>query len=201
MRLIAHQPDGFDPSLPWLDLETRVVGETRLFRQIMTRRRSPHTDREHDFTRLACPEWINVLAFTREGEVLVVEQFRHGVDAGTLEIVGGVVEPGEEPSLAARRELLEETGFEPGLWIPLGSCAPNPAVQDNRCHFYLALDCVPVGIQHLDPSEEIRLWGVPWGEMKGLLEGGRVDHALVMAAFLRLFLWEGWADLEARLLG
>jgi 8-oxo-dGTP pyrophosphatase MutT (NUDIX family) len=165
----------------------------------MVRRRSPHTGLEHDFTRLLCPEWVNVVAFTapaRGGELLLVEQFRHGINASTLEIIGGVCDPGEDPARTARRELLEETGHSAGQLVHLGSCAPNPAVQDNRCHFFLAQDCLQVANLDLDPSEELRVWAAPWDEAEGLLRSGRMDHALVMAAFLRLFLWPGWGALE-----
>ena len=200
MRLLAQHSPGFDPSLPWLDRKEVVKAETRLFRQVMVLRKSPHTDREHDFTRLLCPDWVNVVAFTTDGELLLVEQFRHGIDASTLEVIGGVADPGEDPSTAGQRELLEETGFAPGTWMSLGSCLPNPAIQDNRCHFFLALECKPVAELDLDPSEELRVWAVPWPEAKALLKDGRIEHALVQVALLRMFLWDGWPDLEARLL-
>jgi len=199
MRLLAQHSPQFDPALPWLDQEVTLRGQTRLFQQLNVLRRSPHTGREHDFTRLICPDWINVAAFTTGGELLLVEQYRHGIEASTLEVVGGVCEPGEDPALAARRELLEETGHAPGQWLSLGSCAPNPAVQNNRCHFYLAQDCAPVAELDLDPSEELRVWAAPWAEAEQMLRDGTLDHALVMAALLRLFLWPGWEELERSL--
>ena len=171
------------------------MGQTRLFQQYRARRRSPHSQRSHDFTRLLCPDWVNVLAFTpaeQGGELLMVEQFRHGIDASTLETIGGVCDPQEPPALSAQRELLEETGFVAGRWVDLGSCSPNPAVQNNRCHFFLALDCRPVAELALDPSEELRVWAVPWAEAEAMLRDQRLDHALVLVAFLRLFLWPGW---------
>jgi len=143
-----------------------------------------------------------VVAFTapdRGGELLLVEQFRHGVDASTLEVIGGVCNPGEDPALTARRELLEETGHEAGQWLSLGSCRPNPAVQNNRCHFFLARDCAPVAELDLDPSEELRVWAAPWAEAEEMLRAGTLDHALVMAALLRLFLWPGWEELSRSL--
>ena len=204
MRLLAEPFPAFDPETPWTDQEVLQVGETRLFRQLLARRRSPHTGRSHDFTRLLCPDWVNVLAFTAAaegGELLLVEQFRHGIDASSLETIGGVCEPSENPAVTARRELLEETGFAAGQWVALGSCAPNPAVQDNRCHFFLALDCVPVAALELDPSEELRVWAVPWAEAEAMLGDGRLDHALVLVAMLRLLLWPGWEGLRAQLGG
>lgn len=196
MRLLAQHSPEFDPTRPWVDRQVELRGDSRLFRQVSVLRRSPHTAREHAFTRLLCPEWVNVAAFTRDGELLMVEQYRHGIERSTLEIVGGVVDPGEEPAEAARRELLEETGFAADSWVPLGSVAPNPAIQDNRCHFFLALGCRAVAELALDPSEELRVWAVPWAEAEALLREGRIDHALVQVALLRLFLWEGWPDLR-----
>jgi len=198
MRLIAQHSPNFDPSLPWVDHEVTVQSETRLFQHVLVDRSSPHTDRHHGFTRLLCPDWVNVAAFTPEGELLLVEQYRHGIEASTLEVVGGVCDPGEDPSVSGRRELLEETGFAPGRWLSLGSCAPNPAIQNNRCHFYLALDCVQVAELDLDPSEELRVWALPWPEAETLLREGRLAHALVQVALLHLMLWEGWPELRER---
>jgi len=197
--MLAEHSKGFEPGTAWGELGTTLVGQTWLFRQLKARRKSPHTGREHDFTQLLCPEWVNVVAFTTAGELLLVEQFRHGVEASTLETVGGVCDPGEAPSVSGERELREETGHRPGRWVSLGSCLPNPAIQNNRCHFFLALDCVPVGALDLDPSEELRVWAVPWAEAEAMLREGRLDHALVMAALLRLFLWPGWESFRRAL--
>ena len=199
--LAQHSPE-FDPATAWLDCQTLQTRESRLFQHLTVRRRSPHTAREHDFTRLLCPDWVNVIAFTAPeagGELLLVEQFRHGIDASTLEVIGGVCDPGEDPRETARRELLEETGHAAGTWVNLGSCAPNPAVQNNRCHFFLAQGCRPVAELDLDPSEELRVWAATWSEAEELLRTGAMDHSLVMAAFLRLFLWQGWGAFEQAL--
>lgn len=202
MRLLAQHSPHFDPSKAWEGEAAVVRGETRLFRQIGVVRHSPHTGRSHDFTRLECPEWVNVIAFTpmnEGGELLVVEQFRHGIDASTLESIGGVCDPGEDPADTARRELLEETGHRSEDWISLGWCTPNPAVQDNRCHYFLALNCHSVADLDLDPSEELRVWAVPWQEWQEKLRSGEIHHALVMGAFFRLEFWEGWEQLRNQL--
>lgn len=199
MRLLGQHPEAFDPATPWIQEGESVRQDSRLFRQVVARRRSPHTGREHAFYRLQGPDWVNVIPFTAEGDLLVVEQFRHGIDAPTLEIPGGSCDEGEAPLASARRELLEETGFEAGEWIELGHCAPNPATLANRCHTFLALDCRPVGELALDPSEELRLWACAWREWDSALRSGEIQHALVLAAFFKLDRWEGWPALRARL--
>ena len=162
MRLLYSQPEGFDPATHWTQESESVRQDSRLFRQTVAVRRSPHTGRQHAFYRLQGPDWVNVVALTREGELLVVEQFRHGIDAPTLEIPGGGCDGAESPEAAARRELREETGFISGHWVALGSCTPNPATQNNRCHTFLALDCDSAGGLELDPAEELQVWAMAW---------------------------------------
>jgi 8-oxo-dGTP pyrophosphatase MutT (NUDIX family) len=199
MKLLHQHPQGFDPATPWAQESESVRQDSRLFRQIVAQRRSPHTGREHAFYRLQGPDWVNVVAFTRGGELLVVEQFRHGIDAATLEIPGGGCDLGEDPAESARRELREETGFVSKRWVPLGSCTPNPATQNNRCHTFLALDCDPEGALELDPAEELQVWAFSWPEWQTCMRRGEIHHALVLAAFQLLNLWEGWPELLRRL--
>lgn len=201
MRLLLSHPEGFDPARPWIQEGEEVRQDSRIFRQVLARRKSPHTGRRHVFHRLQGPDWINVVAFTRERELLIVEQFRHGIDGPTLEIPGGACDPGETPLESAQRELREETGHVSDRWLALGTCTPNPATQDNRCHTFLALDCTPAGGLELDPAEELQVWACGWPEWEGRLRRGEIQHALVLSAFLFLQLWEGWPELRRSLGG
>lgn len=199
MKLLRQHPEVFDPATPWIQEEESIRQDSKLFRQVVATRRSPHTGREHAFYRLQGPDWVNIIAFTAGGDLLVVEQFRHGIDAPTLEIPGGSCDEGETPILSARRELREETGFESHEWIELGHCAPNPATLGNRCHTFLALNCEAVSDLALDSSEELRLWACAWTEWAQLLRDGHIQHALVLAAFFKLDRWEGWPALRTGL--
>ena len=90
---------------------------------------------------------------------------------------------------AGVRELREETGYAPARLVPLGSIEPNPAIQDNRCHTFLALGCALAGPTHLDEKEDIQVLEEPLAAVPRLLADGVIGHALVAVAFQRLWLW------------
>jgi 8-oxo-dGTP pyrophosphatase MutT (NUDIX family) len=124
---------------------------------------------------------------TPDGQVVLIRQFRHGVEEVTLEIPGGMVDEGEaDPSETARRELLEETGYEAAEMVPIGVVAPNPAFLDNRCYTFLARDVRQVSAPQFDGTEYIELELAPLETIPELIRGGRISHALVVAAFYHL---------------
>lgn len=168
--------------LPWITLDTEVLGTYPIFELSRSRQRSPHSAHEHDFLRLHSPDWVNVVAVDEEGRMILVKQYRHGTDEMTLEIPGGAVDPGESPATAAGRELEEETGFRSGEIIEIGRVDPNPAFLSNRCWTFLALGCRAEGEIHLDPSEEIEVSLVPIGDFTRLIDNGAITHSLVVAA-------------------
>lgn len=129
-------------------------------------------------------DWVNVLPITSDGKVVAIRQYRHGSDHEHLEIPGGSTDPrkGEEPLLAAQRELLEETGYESSRWISCGAHFPNPALQSNRLHTFLALDCRQVAEPNLDPYEDLRVELFPARELRGRLDDGEFDHSLIHAS-------------------
>ena len=168
--------------LPWTTLTTEILGTYPIFELSRSLLRSPLSGREHRFSRLDCPDWVNVIALTEDDRMVLVTQFRHGTDEMTVEIPGGAVDPGESAETAAARELEEETGYRPTELIEIGRVDPNPAFLSNHCWTYLALGCRADGEVHLDPSEEIEVSLAPIGDFARLIDEGTITHSLVIAA-------------------
>ena len=144
-------------------------------------------DRGHAFT-VRCNDWCNVVAVTPEDEIVLVWQYRFGSEALSLEIPGGVIDTGEAPEDAARRELREETGYEATSLEPLLVVEPNPAIQNNRCHTFLARGARPTAATRFDSMEELETVLLPGSRLEDLLDSGQITHALVqgpLEAYLR----------------
>lgn len=171
----------------WQKLGSEILGDFRIFRIRADRSRSPRTGDEHRFFVLESPDWVNVIPLTPAGNVVMIRQFRHGVEAVTLEIPGGMVdEEDDDPAVSAARELREETGYEAAEVIHLGSVDPNPAFLNNRCHSYLARDARWVAAPQLDGAEDIAFEEVPLGDIAALIQSGVITHSLTVAAFYYL---------------
>jgi 8-oxo-dGTP pyrophosphatase MutT (NUDIX family) len=176
----------------WELVESEQLADYRITRVRRDRRRSPRTGAEHDFIVLQMPEWVNVIAVTRQARIVVIEQYRHGTQEVAIEIPGGVVDPADdEPAQAARRELLEETGYTAQEFVCIGKVTANPAIQDNRCHTFVALGAHAVGEAQLEAGEDIAVSEVGMDEVTGLIASGRMSHALVIAGFWWFDQWRG----------
>ncbi|MEM4657700.1 MAG: NUDIX hydrolase [Candidatus Methanosuratincola sp.] len=143
---------------------------------------SPTTGIEHPFYVLETPTWVNVIAITPSDEMVLIRQFRHGTRTITIEIPGGSVDEGEAPLEAAKRELLEETGYASCNWLEIGVVHPNPAFQDNVCYTYLAQGAEKVADQNTDGTEEIEVFLAPAGDVIDYIASGRITHSIVIAA-------------------
>lgn len=143
---------------------------------------------EGQFYVLDAPAWINIFPLTPQKEIILVEQYRYGTQEPTLEIPGGMVDEGEEPLQAARRELLEETGYRSEKWVSLGKASANPAIMTNYTHIYLAEACVFEGAENPDPHERINVHTLSLDRFLELVQDGTVHHAIVLAAVARYLL-------------
>lgn len=172
----------------WIVESQETLQDCRVFSvDVLHSRRASQPQKRgatHDFFAINSPDFVNVVALTERGECVLVEQWRHGAQAVTLEIPGGLVDAGESPETAARRELLEETGFSASQWLQVGQCLPNAAIQTNRCTTFLALGATRVADPSFDDTEHCVLHLTPWPEVVSMVRDGRIDHALVVAAVL-----------------
>jgi len=134
------------------------------------------------------PPWVNVVAVTGDDRVVLIRQYRHGIGAVHFEIPAGTTDP-EDTSLelAARRELLEETGYSGGTWSHLMTLSANPALQNNLTHTFLA-EGVTAGAASPEESEDIRVHLVPLAEVERLIDGGGFLQALHAAPLMKLLL-------------
>jgi len=144
--------------------------------------RSPRTGQRHDFYRIDACDWVNVVPITPEGDVVMVRQYRHGVRNVTLEIPGGMIDPGETPAAAAARELLEETGYRAEEIVEIGAASPNPALFGNRVHSFLGRNARRIGDVANEGIEETWVRLLSRAELRRVARQGGVDHALVLAA-------------------
>ena len=171
------------PVRKWERLSSERVADMRIFTVNRHLMRNPRNGRDREISLLETPDWVNVIGLTDDRHVVLVEQYRHGVDEITLEIPGGLVDRGEDPRDAAVRELREESGFTGTRVSELGRVQPNPAFLDNVCHTYLVEGCARTHDLDLDAGEDIEVHLIPLDDIPRVIAEGRIEHALVVCGF------------------
>ncbi len=131
-----------------------------------------------DYYVLEYSNWVNAVAITEDNKVLMVHQYRHAAEIVSLEIPGGVIDPGEEPQQAMRRELLEETGYQFDDFELLSVVYANPSTANNHTYCYLARGGKKVQEQHLDEQEDIVVEELTLAEIKDLLLNNKIAQSL-----------------------
>lgn len=188
-------PEQPPPPKRWKRLGARTVAHTRIFDVLSVDFHHPARPQPQDFFVIQPPDWVNVVALTPERHLVLVRQFRYGIDDFSVEIPGGVMEAGEDALTTAVRELREETGYVGTSARLLGSVHPNPAIQTNRCHLVMVENARPEAGLDWDPDEEFEIMTRPVDEVYQLAYAGGITHALVLDALL-LFT-PVWAKLKA----
>jgi ADP-ribose pyrophosphatase len=179
------------PLHTWQRLGSEIAYACRIFTVRRDRSRFSRDEAEHDFHVLESGDWVNIIPITRDGDVVLVRQFRHGIGDCTLEIPGGMVDADDaSPLVAARREMIEESGYDSERVEALGAIHPNPAIQSNRCHSFVAYDVECRHDPHFDTTEETEVVLVPLQRIPELISAGEITHALVVVAFHWLALRE-----------
>ncbi|MDE6415738.1 MAG: NUDIX hydrolase [Duncaniella sp.] len=137
---------------------------------------------------LEYPTWINVIARRTDGMFVMVEQYRHGIGEVLVELCAGVAEKGETPEEAARRELLEETGYGNGRWSLLTVLSANPGSQNNLSYSFLAEDVELIDDeQHLDDTEDLNVKLLTRDELFNMLAEDKVRQSLMAAPLWKYF--------------
>lgn len=179
-------PDPVRPPRPWPRLATEHGEHMMIFRPRYDTLRNPRTEEVFRRLVLETPDWVNVVALTRDRRLVVVHQYRFGSGSVTIEIPGGMVDAGERHGDAAQRELVEETGYTAARWTYLGSVEPNPAFHTNQCHHWLAEDAELTHAQGLDTGEDIVIDTVDLSEARAMIASGAIRHSLVITALARV---------------
>jgi ADP-ribose pyrophosphatase len=139
------------------------------------------TEGDGPWYSLQLPDYAVTVATTEAGYLLLVKQFRPAVEKVTLELPSGLVDAGETPAEAARRELVEETGYDAEIEV-LGPLLPDVGRLGNRIWCCVARNARPVAGRR--PEAGIELAMMAPAELLSAVADGRFDHALHVAAVL-----------------
>ena len=176
------------------DRKWTILSSKYLFRRPWLTVRLDHTRLPNgnecpEYYVLEYPTWINVIALTREGQMVMVRQYRHALGITRYELCAGVVDPTDlSPLEAARRELMEETGYGGGHWEEYTVLSQNPGSMNNLTHTFLATDVEPLSAPHLESTEDITVHLFSPAQVRQMLEEGHILQALHAAPLWKYFL-------------
>ena len=174
----------------WREIEREQIADGRIFSVERSVALSPVDGTRRTFHRIQTVDWAQILPITADDEAVLVRQYRHGAQRVTLEMPGGLIDPGEDAATAALRECLEETGYRALEAVSLGVVNPNPALFANRLHCFFATGAVAERAVQNTGTEVTEVVLVPMADLEALLVAGEIDHALVVATlwrYLRLY--------------
>ncbi|WP_165043987.1 NUDIX hydrolase [Dysgonomonas sp. ZJ709] len=163
----------------WKVLHSEYLSREPWFTVRKERVELPNGNEIPNYYVLEYPDWVNVIAITKEKKFIFVRQYRHGLGKTCFELCAGVSEK-EDPSymVSAQRELLEETGYGNGNWEEYAVISANPSTHTNLTHCFLATDVEPVAKQNLESTEDLTIHLLSIDEVKALLQNDEIKQAL-----------------------
>ena len=170
---------------------TLLDSEYLIRRPWMTARRDhvrlPSGVEMEEYYVLEYPDWVNIIALTAEGKMVLERQYRHARQLVGWELPAGIIEQGEDPMQAAQRELLEETGYTGGKWEHFMTICPNAGACTNVSHTYIARGVERTDSQHLEQTEDIIFSEIPEDEVFKMLQAGEFHQAMMAAPLWKYF--------------
>ena len=172
----------------WKIISQETVCDFKLFkfykRDLLNQRKNSH----HHFYIMDTADWVNIVPVTPEGNIILVKQYRAGIDSVTIETPGGVIDKNDpSPIEAAKRELEEETAYRAAKVTQFATIDPNPSFMANKCYFILAEDVKHTGKINFDPGEDIDTIEMSKEEIKKAIKTGVISHAVTIAALEMYF--------------
>jgi len=171
----------------WKIIKTETAIDLKLFKAHFTHFQNPRNQKVERMIILEGGHSANVVAVTPNNDLLFVRQFRVGIREETLELPGGIIDPGENADQAVRRELEEETGYLAREWVPLGKVPSNPVFMDGYIHHYAALQVTATGTIRLDDGEAIVPELISMEQTKKMLKEGLFQHPHTISALVLFF--------------
>ncbi len=181
-------------NLTWITKEKTQIFNARIMEICNQSAISPDGEESH-FIVVEAPDWVITIPVISADQAkkeygideecfLMVSQWRHGSEELSIEFPGGVIERGEDPSIGAKRELREETGYAANDLIHLSSLNPNPAIFKNTLHIFLAKNLTNTHSLNLDHDEYVGFKAVPVREVITSMGKKPYTHALMSTALL-----------------
>ena len=185
MGFSQEDEETMDDSLKWNMLSFETVRKDEWIDFRANRCELPNGKVIEPFYTYRRNNFVVVVASLPDGTYVCVKQFRPGIEKVVTEFTAGAVEAGEDPLLAAKRELLEETGYESDEWKRIMKVSPNATISDNYAYCYTAKNCRKVSGQHLDETECLETVLVPEKQLRAMIARDEFLQAVHVAAFLQ----------------